>query len=103
MSNSQHTTTVAIEHNGHGDVVLTVGTQAVARFCGERKYPRVRRPFWEYSAEAALWGRRGTRKVSGKYVVDFAAGLGMPRAEALRVVNEALAYLGWPAATEEHK
>ena len=92
-----------LDHNGHGDVTLTVGTQTVARFSGERRYPRVHHPFWEYSAEAALWGRRGTRKASGKYVVDFAAGLGMPRAEALRVVNEALAYLGWPAATEDRK
>jgi len=103
MSQYRGTTAVVIEHNGHGDIVLAVGTQAVARFCGGRKYPRVRRPFWEYSAEAALWGRKGTRKASGKYVVDFAAGLGMPRAEALRVVNQALAYLGWPEATEERK
>ena len=75
----------------------------VAGFCGDHKYPRTRRPFWAYTAETALWARRGRRKVDGAAVVAFAAGLGVPREEARRVVNEALAHLGWPPLVEDDR
>jgi len=110
MSRSEASTTVAIEHDGLGNVTLAVGDQCkpgvhdhgmVARFCGEHKYPRTRRPFWAYTAETAPWTRRGTHKVDGEAVVAFAAGLGVPREEARRVVNETLAYLGWPLLAED--
>ena len=114
MSRSESKTTVVIQHDGHGSVTLTVGDQTcperepevrsrgmVARFSGDHKYPRTRRPFWAYTAETALWTRRGTRKVDGEAVVAFVAGLGVPRKEALGVVNEALAYLGWPLLARE--
>ena len=120
MSHSQPcTTTVAIAHNGCGLVTLTVGVRAcpercpepvegrgrrvVAEFFGDRKVPYVRRPFREYSFESALGTGSGSRKVTGEHVVGFAADLGVSHEEARRVVNEALAYLGWPeVAGEEH-
>jgi len=89
-------TAVAIEHDGHGDVTLRVGTRTVAWFSGEHKRGSMRKPFWEYSHDAAFWAYKGIRKASGEYVVNFATDLGVPREEARQVVNEALAYLGWP-------
>lgn len=104
MSQSQScTTTVAIAHNGCGLVTLTVGVRAVAEFFGDRKAPYVRCPFREYSFDSALATRSGSRKVTSERVVDVAASLGVPRQEARRVVNEALACLDWPeVAGEEH-
>jgi len=118
MSHSQpYTTTVAIAHNGYGLVTLTVGIRAcpeqgrracsergrrvVAEFFGDRKVPYIRRPFREYSFESALGTRSGSRKVTGEHVVGFATGLGVPHEEARRVVNEALAYLGWTEVAGE--
>ena len=73
MSQSQPcTTTVAIAHNGHGLVTLTVGVRIVAEFFGERKMPYLRRPFREYSFASALGTRSGSRKVTGEHVVAFA-------------------------------
>ena len=118
MSHSQPcTTTVAIAHNGCGLVTLTVGVRAcpercpepvegrgrrvVAEFFGDRKAPYIRRPFREYSFESALGTRAGSRKVTGEHVVGFATGLGVSHEEARRVVNEALAYLGWTEVAGE--
>jgi len=100
MSHAQPcTTTVDIAHNGYGLVTLTVGVRVVAEFFGERKAPYLRRPFREYSFASALGTRSGSRKVTGEYVVDFATDLGVSEEEARRVVNQALAYLGWPKLT----
>ena len=97
MSQSQPcTTTVTIAHSGHGLVTLTVGVRMVAEFFGERNAPYLRRPFREYSFASALGTRAGSRKVTGEYVVGFAAELGVSEEEAWRVVNETLACLGWP-------
>jgi len=103
MSRSRSTAAVAIEHDGHGDVRVTVGDRVVATFSGERKRGRVRKPFWEYSHDAAVWACKGIRKATGEYVVGFAAGLGVPYEEARRVVNEALAHLGWPEVPAEEQ
>jgi len=73
----------------------------VAEFFGDRKAPYVRRPFREYSFESALGTRSGSRKVTGEHVVGFAADLGVSHEEARRVVNETLAYLGWPEVAEK--
>ncbi len=96
-------TAVAIEHDGHGDVTLRVGTRTVAWFSGEHKRGSMRKPFWEYSHDAAFWAYKGIRKASGEYVVNFATDLGVPREEARRVVNEALAHLGWPEVAAEER
>jgi hypothetical protein len=102
---------VAIAHNGYGLVTLTVGVRAcpeqgrrvVAEFFGDRKAPYLRHPFREYSFASALGTRAGSRKVTGEYVVDFATDLGVSEQEARRVVNGALACLGWPElARGEH-
>lgn len=104
MSHAQpRTTTVAIAHNGCGLVTLTIGVRVVAEFFGERKAPYLRRPFREYSFASALGTRSGSRKVTGEYVVGFATDLGVSEEEACRVVNDALACLGWPEVTGEER
>jgi hypothetical protein len=101
MSRFESSTAVVVEHCGYGNVTLTVGIRTVARFLGDRKRPRIRLPFLEYSAASLPSTRSGTRKVTGRYVVEFAASLGVPPDQALVVVNEALAHLGWPEMAEE--
>lgn len=94
---------MAIEHDGHGNVRVTVGDRVVARFSGERKRGGVRKPFWEYSHDAAVWACKGIRKATGEYVVRFATALGVRYEEARRVVNQALACLGWPEVDAEEQ
>jgi hypothetical protein len=102
QSKSTGAAVVSIEYDGHA-ITLRAGSRDVARFSVECKYPRVRLPFCEHSVESAYGRRNGWRKVSGKYVAAFAAGMGVPYLGAVRVVNEALTHKGWPEVAVEEQ